>query len=114
MAVKSHDLSGYRRGCRCEVCQDANTESTWARRHGLAIPPGTYGQLVAQQGGVCAICQRPPKERRRLCIDHCHETGKVRGLLCAQCNRSIGGLGDQLSWVLRAAIYLERAIASAG
>ena len=50
----------------------------------------TYGisledcAILARQGGVCAICLRQPP--KRLCIDHCHATAKVRGLLCRTCN----------------------------
>lgn len=56
----------------------------------------TREQFDAQsllQGGVCAICRRGPG-KRRLAIDHCHTTGKLRGLLCERCNTGIGHLGD--------------------
>lgn len=49
-----------------------------------------YEYRLKAQGGVCAICSKPPK-RRRLCVDHNHRTGKVRGLLCDLCNRRILG-----------------------
>lgn len=48
-----------------------------------------YLDLVAKQGGVCAICGRGPKNNR-LSIDHDHNTGRVRGILCAPCNRHVG------------------------
>jgi len=103
--MKAHNAAGYRRGCRCDICSAAE----WTRKNGAPLAPGTYAKLEKAQDGVCAICGGPPK-RGKLCIDHCHETGTIRGLLCHQCNRSIGGLGDQLSWILRAAIYLERSL----
>lgn len=65
-----------------------------------------YEQLFVAQGGRCAICQAPAESVRRpgktvtglsaygLCIDHDHETGVIRGLLCNQCNRAIGLMGD--------------------
>jgi len=52
-----------------------------------------YQAMVEKQGGNCAICQHPPKPSKVLCVDHCHGTGKIRGLLCNTCNISIGMLG---------------------
>jgi len=60
-----------------------------------------------KQGGKCAICKRTKK----LCVDHCHSTGKVRGLLCNGCNSSIGKLLDSPEVCRSAAEYLERASA---
>jgi hypothetical protein len=68
--------------------------------------------MVEQQGGKCAVCLQPPGENVRahwggkLCIDHCHDTGKVRALLCNDCNLVIGyGKTEQV--LLRAAQYLR-------
>lgn len=47
---------------------------------------GTYDALTALQGEACAICNAPRQSRRRLDIDHCHDTGLIRGLLCNRCN----------------------------
>ena len=69
-----------------------------------------YERMLEEQNGVCAICISPPPNNRktRLAIDHCHKTGKVRGLLCDKCNRSIGLLKDDVS-VLKSAIkYLTK------
>lgn len=77
------------------------------------ITPEQYADLLAAQNGACAICRKPESVMRagkvmRLPVDHCHETGRVRGLLCHRCNRAIGLLGDDVE-VLRAAIdYLEK------
>jgi hypothetical protein len=46
----------------------------------------------------------------RFCVDHCHETKKVRGLLCSPCNRAIGQLGDTVQGVQRALTYLQRSL----
>lgn len=49
-----------------------------------------YVTLVEAQGGMCAICGNPPGTGKRLVVDHCHTTGKVRALLCTYCNVVVG------------------------
>jgi hypothetical protein len=49
-----------------------------------------YLALVAAQSGVCAMCQQAPKSVRPLVVDHCHNTGVIRGLLCVYCNVAVG------------------------
>lgn len=71
-----------------------------------------YERMFAAQGGVCAICKQPETytrdgKPRALCVDHCHETGRVRGLLCAKCNSGIALLGDSAERVRRAVAYLD-------
>ena len=53
------------------------------------LRPGCYEDLLAQQNGVCAICGRAPTNHK-LSLDHDHETGQFRGLLCAPCNSALG------------------------
>ncbi len=65
-----------------------------------------------RQGRVCAICSRPEKQLRRgvlkrLAVDHCHTTGKIRGLLCAACNVTLGKFGDDPVLLDVAAAYLR-------
>jgi len=61
-----------------------------------------YRRMVDAQEGKCLICAR----RKKLVVDHCHETGTVRGLLCFGCNGAIGKLGDTATTVARAVAYL--------
>jgi hypothetical protein len=65
-----------------------------------------YQQLLEQQGGVCAICGRPPVNRR-LDIDHCHKQLVIRGLLCHLCNRQLGNRVTA-DWMRKAISYLEQ------
>lgn len=65
-----------------------------------------YAELVIEQCGRCAICGEAPQ---RLCIDHDHKTGQLRGLLCSRCNSGIGLLDDNPDILLIAARYIERA-----
>lgn len=63
-----------------------------------------YDKLLEKQNGVCAICGNPEKTKnKRLHVDHCHLTSKVRGLLCGKCNTGIGKFGEDTT-VLEAAI----------
>lgn len=86
----------------------AQSLKDWLKTYGLT--PEEYEKMLENQGGVCAICQSPHprmKNAKRLYVDHCHETGTVRGLLCHQCNAMLGHSGDSPETLRKAAIYLE-------
>jgi len=70
------------------------------------LSPEDYDTMLAQQGGVCAICQQD-NGGRHLVIDHDHTTDKVRVLLCDGCNIALGGLKDNPDTARKAADYLE-------
>lgn len=71
-----------------------------------------YQSLLIQQGKGCAICGiRDPghaRRSRRFDVDHCHRTGRIRGLLCQACNMGMGQFGDDPARLRRAAEYLEQ------
>lgn len=67
-----------------------------------------YETMLSAQFGKCAICKRPPKNDRRFSVDHCHNSGRVRGLLCDLCNTGIGSLGDSPERLEAAIQYLAR------
>jgi hypothetical protein len=75
------------------------------RRHGITA--ADYARLLAEQGGVCAICGKKPG-RRSLAIDHEHGNGRIRGLLCDSCNIAIGMLKDDPHILENAIRYLRR------
>lgn len=85
------------------------------RRRALArygLTEVDYERLLEEQGGKCAICLTRPEDftwGSILHIDHCHDTGKVRGLLCPPCNTGMGKLKDNPDMLRRAADYLEKA-----
>lgn len=82
------------------------------RRYG--IDPEGVAALLHAQGGRCALCacklRRGPAGHpagKPACIDHCHETGRVRGLLCARCNTRIVPFERDRSWLVRVLDYLD-------
>lgn len=78
------------------------------QKYGLTIEQ--VDQMLSGQGGACAICRRTEPGGRwgTFVVDHCHKTGRVRGLLCDPCNRGIGFLKEDPERIRRAAHYLER------
>lgn len=70
-----------------------------------------FWDMHKQQKGLCAICNSPESRKlngavAHLVVDHCHETGKVRGLLCHKCNTGLGHV-EKREWLLKAIVYLE-------
>jgi hypothetical protein len=76
-----------------------------AARYGLSADE--YRAMFEAQAGVCALCAAPPGAKA-LHVDHCHATGKVRGLLCHMCNLAVGLFKDDPAALRKAAAYLER------
>jgi len=62
-----------------------------------------YYKILKDQNNLCAICN----ENIRLCVDHCHDTGKIRGLLCNGCNTGLGGFKDNINNLKSAIKYLS-------
>lgn len=73
-----------------------------------------FDRMLEEQGGCCAICRRAERSIdprtgavRRLAVDHCHSTNKIRGLLCSHCNRALGLLRDDPGLLQKAIDYLK-------
>jgi hypothetical protein len=66
-----------------------------------------YNDILNSQNGKCAICKGDEVHRRHLSVDHCHETGQIRGLLCVRCNAAIGHFKDDSKILKHAIEYLE-------
>lgn len=79
-------------------------ENRW-RRRGILLSWSEYQDLLTRQGGVCAI---NPAHTGKLVVDHCHKTGRIRGILCDHCNRALGFFRDDPTTLVRAAVYLVR------
>ncbi|MFE2997971.1 endonuclease VII domain-containing protein [Nocardia sp. NPDC059246] len=77
-------------------------------RETYGLTPDEYWELYEAQEGCCYICGRfRAKDRKKLSVDHCHKTGRVRGLLCQQCNRDVlGHFRDDVTAFERGRDYL--------
>lgn len=79
--------------------------ATHFKRHGYNLTVEEYRDMLIKQGNLCKICRSPPG-KRSLHIDHCHTTGKVRGLLCCNCNVMIAQSKDDPLRLILGAEYL--------
>jgi hypothetical protein len=75
------------------------------RVYGISL--SEYEQMLNEQHDVCKICERPPSTRS-LAVDHCHATGKVRGILCHRCNTALGSVDDNVGILTKLIDYLEQ------
>lgn len=98
----------YRRGLKDKGIQmAADRKAHLKRSYGLSVE--MYNEMYDRQRGVCSICHGiETAKNRNLHVDHCHSTGKIRGLLCGNCNRLLGYAKDNLSVLVDAGVYLER------
>lgn len=93
-------------------------ETNLLRKYGLNIDQ--YNKILAEQGGKCAICGHKPLSKskisgtgkipykeRFLAVDHCHQTNKIRGLLCYKCNVGLGSFEDNPKLLKAALMYVQ-------
>lgn len=90
------------------LCKDCRSNFRYEKKYGLSLE--NYLELLARQNGNCKICSKSHLDcqYKKLDIDHCHKTQKIRGLLCGDCNRAIGLLKDNLVLVTNLAEYLKK------
>jgi len=104
-----YNTTGYCQDCYPDYRQEANarrlSRAQWVEQ--------TVADLREQQGGRCAICGAPEEEapKKRLHVDHCHTSNRIRGLLCSRCNVGLGQFKDDPGRLLAAIEYLKRAAA---
>jgi hypothetical protein len=99
----------HRSGLRCRDCYKiSHRNSKMKKQYGITLDE--YNEMWASQKGCCAICgthQNEKNDGKSLAVDHNHETGEVRGLLCVNCNTAIGQLKDDPELLLKAVDYLR-------
>lgn len=100
---KAHSKKGF--STACSKCHNLKP---------FGITALEYEMMHKKQNGKCAICGKPESandkhktELRQLAVDHCHKKGKVRGLLCTNCNLGIGQFKDSISILKKAIKYLK-------
>lgn len=111
--------SGY--GARCRPCinklHNAWLTPEYAREQNLkrafGITSDDYNKILLEQHDTCAICNQPETtvwkgKVQALSVDHNHDTGKIRGLLCNSCNRALGKFRDNRAILQSAVKYLEK------
>ncbi|MFE9451297.1 endonuclease VII domain-containing protein [Streptomyces sp. NPDC006739] len=86
----------------CKSCKAVKGRAGHLKRQ-YGITEAERDELVASQGGVCCICLAAVPEH----VDHCHKTGRVRGVLCFSCNAALGQFKDRPDVIRRAAAYVE-------
>lgn len=96
-AANREELKAYRAANRKEKKAYA-----WKRKYGLS--PEAYQLMLLEQKNACGICNENFSKYPN--VDHCHKTGEVRGLLCGNCNKALGGFKDSLEILGRAKEYL--------
>ena len=87
------------------IYQRGNHRANLKKRFGLT--EAKYNELVSAHGAVCSICRKPESRARKLSLDHCHTTGRIRDFLCCRCNLLIGSVGDDPATLEAAASYLR-------
>ena len=99
--TKSRTIKRYKKD------PDLVNDARAAKLYGLSLEEVV--QMRKDSNGICAICNREGlHHHKRLVIDHDHETGKVRGLICSRCNSAIGFLGDDICNVENLLSYLKK------
>ena len=101
-AARGDWLRNMAPAAKTRYIRDANLKALY----GISL--SLYEELLQQQGGLCAICARPPRGKRPLDVDHDHDSGRVRGLLCGNCNRAIGLLDENPELFDRGKDYVLR------
>jgi hypothetical protein len=97
----------------CKTCSTlySKTEKALKRKRKYKLKyyfnttPEIYEEIYKKQDGKCAICETTVDGF--LCVDHCHKTGNIRGLLCKLCNLGIGNLKDDTNLLTKAITYLN-------
>lgn len=103
------NLSHVAKKLREKRAEDPERFRDYERRHNYGLAPGEFQKMLAGQNHQCAICRTDsPAPRSNFAVDHDHETGIVRGLLCTNCNIGIGNLKHSETILLAAVSYLKK------
>lgn len=112
------DKNGHKTVSVCRECHKKQCRERWHARPVIerkasrvksmyGLDPDKYISMHEAQQGKCAICNEEPKTKRGLHVDHDHESGKVRGLLCHGCNVALGSFKEDVTLLNKAIKYLR-------
>ena len=104
---KECDRSINRAWKLANVTRYHSIQMDWHRRNKYGVTTEQYEQMRLAQDGCCAICKEPPRGVYDLGVDHDHDTGAVRGLLCTNCNTLLGQAHDDPTVLERAILYVR-------
>lgn len=107
--VARNERQKKRRLAQPEKLRESSRKSERKRklkRYGLTEE--TYEALLVSQNNLCAICCKKNETKRDWHVDHCHTTGKVRGILCHYCNLGLGNFKDNKEYLENAIAYLSK------
>ena len=94
---------------KSDECKERSREAGYLNKYGITIED--FNKMLIEQDKKCLICGRTAieagKRRKHLSVDHCHKTGKVRGLLCIHCNTGLGAFDDNIDRLELAMVYLN-------
>lgn len=109
---RSKNREHYRKWQKDYTQRRRRETKDWRLRRSYGITADQYDAMLRNQFGRCAICRCSllREGRSAQAVDHCHQSGTVRGILCSRCNLSIGGLKHSISILLSAASYLFAAV----
>lgn len=105
----------YNKGGRLDLQQNPEKYKEQRLKYKFDISLKEYEELKHSQNNCCAICKNKETSIdsrtgsiRDLAVDHCHITNKIRGLLCGNCNKALGLFKDNIEYIKKAILYLEK------
>lgn len=93
---------------RAESPRYARQNRAWRLRTKYGISIEDFEQMFESQGKVCALCKSDKSDSNQFVMDHCHATGRIRGILCSYCNRALGMFKDSVDILNKAIVYLSK------
>lgn len=107
-----YTYSGFCKKCHSEILVKNQRKYNLKRYYG--ITKEQYDKMFMEQNGLCKICNKPEttidgktKKLKTMSVDHCHDTNKIRGILCNNCNQGLGKFKHNPILLRQAALYCE-------
>ena len=82
----------------------------WGLKFNYGLTPEAFHSMLAEQGGMCAICKKANWGKKTPYLDHDHNSKAVRGILCVRCNTALGMINDDIKTAKSIVVYLKKAL----